>query len=142
MNNQKSTLFNAFLDSVFLITCLLAGIVCWLFNIYLGAVIYGVFALLTGWSLTTSLRSGLRSSTAFEEYETRLFVRTVFIFIGGAFGLAFCRDWLASRPILGVGAVAGWLGASLYAASRLRGRHESSGAYKRRIHYPEEKSDK
>ncbi len=82
-----------------------------------------------------------RKSTPFEKFEGRLTRWAFGIFLGGAAALGFGHKWLFSMPLLGLAATAVWLGASIYAVSRLRSRYESVGAYKRRVHYSEQEDE-
>lgn len=122
-------------------TCLLAGIACWFFTLYWGSLAFGVFTLLGGWSLVDNLRLGLRRSTAFETFEKKLFLKAIGLFLGGGVGLALSWNWFASAPVLMLFALAGWLGTSWWAMSRLRRRLEPASAYKRRIGFAEQERD-
>lgn len=73
----------------------------------------------------------------FERFESRLFLRVLVIMAGGGALVALLHRAGYDGSALTLLAIV--LGASLYSASRLRGRGETSAGYKHRVGYSEPK---
>lgn len=146
MNNQHATPFGLLLLACFAIGCLLGAVAAWQRGVYLAVIVLALLALLALWSLTGSLRQGVRRATPFERFEQRLLVRAIAIVVGGGLALSLGHLWartvaLPWPPLVSAAitllAIAAWLIAALLAVTRLRTKHETLGAYKRRVHYVE-----
>jgi hypothetical protein len=105
----------------------------WRTGAYLALVVMAPLAVLFIWGLVDMPRQGVRQPSAFERFESRLFTRVILIVFGGGVAVALLHragyDGLAVILLVIV------LTASLYSASKLRSRDETSAGYKRRIGY-------
>jgi hypothetical protein len=105
----------------------------WRSGAYLGVVALALLALLLLWGLADMLRQGIRRPTAFERFEQRLVLRVILIVCGGVVALALLKRAGYDAAVLF--AIPVFLAASLWSASRLRGKGETSAGYKARVNY-------
>jgi hypothetical protein len=142
-NNQKASLTELFITAVFTLSCFAGAALCLSASYYIASIIIGLFGLLSGWSFIESFRAGLRHpADVFEKFEQRLFIRAIAVVATG--GLLVFAVWrfaalgsTAIKTAIILLAVIIWLGASFFAARKLRGKNETAAAYKRRIRYTE-----
>lgn len=81
------------------------------------------------------LRQWKRQPDKFKRFESRLFLRVIVIIAGGGALVALLHRADCDGAALILLAIV--LAASLYSASRLRGRNETSAGYKHRVGYRE-----
>ena len=81
------------------------------------------------------LRQKVHSSSAFERFGSHLLLRVIAIIVGGGTVVALLhRNGYEASALIALAIV---LAASLYGASRLRGKGETSAGYKHRVGYRE-----
>ena len=142
MDYDTATPFDLLLLAVFAAGCVFAGLAAWYGAVYPAVFVCAIMAILAVWSLIDTLRRGLRRATPFKRFEQRLLVRAISMVVAGGLVLGLGWQWLRTAaspwpPALIIFAIAAWLAAALLAVTRLRGKHESLGAYKRRVRYVE-----
>jgi hypothetical protein len=146
MRPQDATPFDLVMLAGFAGGCLAGAIAAWRSGVYIGVAACLLLGLLAAWSFVESFRQGVRRPTPFERFEQRLLIRALAVFFGGGLALALGWQWLRAAPLpgsraanaaIGLLAIGVWLLASLAAVRRLRTKHETSAAYKRRVGYVE-----
>jgi hypothetical protein len=125
MKKQKLTFFDIFFDILFLVTCLLVNASYWISNHFLKGWVFGMFAVLTIWSLIKSPRIGA-PSTKFELY---MYLRMIRILVGGFLLVFISWDEILSTPFTGAVIIILWLGISWHAYSR----HASIRSHTKRV---------
>jgi hypothetical protein len=110
----------------------------WRAGAYWALVVLVPLALLSISAVVDSLRQGVRQPTAFERFEEQQLKRLVPVVLAG--GVLALQYWAGYGGGLVLPSVIVLL-AAIFIASRLRGRHETSAGYKRRVGYrdPEER---
>jgi len=107
----------------------------WRAGAYLALLVMVPLALLFVWGVADMLRQGVRQPTPFERFESRRFFGVILLVFGGGAAVALLQWAGYQGAALTVLAIV--LAASLYGASKLRGRGETSAGYKRRVGYRE-----
>lgn len=105
----------------------------WRAGAYLALAVMVPLALLFLWGIVDMLRQGRRPPTAFERFEARQLWRLIVLVLSGGAAVAWlyqADDGAAATLVLVLVLVG-----ALLSASRLRGRHETSAGYKRRVGY-------
>lgn len=146
MHDQPATRFELLLLAGTAAGCLLGGVAAWRSATYAALAFCALLGLLALWSLTDSLRHGVRDATPFERFEQHLIIYALVVFVGGGLALFFGWEWLRAAPVpwapgvtasLRLLALGIWLLASLRGVTRLRGKHETPVAYLCRLHATE-----
>lgn len=107
----------------------------WQAGAYLALLVMVPLALLFIWGVADMLRQGVRKPTPFERFETRRLWRVLLLVFGG--GAAVALLYWAGYAAAALLVLAIVLAASLYGASKLRSRNETSAGYKGRVGYRE-----
>ncbi len=114
MKKQKLNFFDIFFDILFLVTCLLVNASYWISNHFLKGSVFGVFAVLTVWSLIKSPRASGPSP----KFELHMYLRMIRMLVGGFFLIYIGWDEILIMPLIGLGIIILWLGISWHAYSR------------------------
>lgn len=128
MKSSKPTFFDVIFDLIFLGLCLAIGTIYLRSSIYLKALAFGIFAVLTIWSLAV----GPRSSTGIKKFESHLLFRWCRILIGGGILLYLSMDLISDFPFAALGVIFIWIVINWHASAR----HSALQAQRRQLSKP------